>query len=56
LIEQEDIIPAPYMARNHWVSLRKWNALRDSQIKAAVKESYDLVKAKLPKKTQLTLK
>lgn len=56
LIERDGIIPAPYMARNHWVALQRWDALRDSEIKAAVRRSYALVLAKLPKKTQLSLK
>ena len=55
LIERDGIIPAPYMARNHWVSLEKWSALRDNEIKAAVGKSYDLVKARLPKKLQKVL-
>jgi predicted DNA-binding protein (MmcQ/YjbR family) len=43
------------MARNHWVSLEKWSALRDEEIKQAVSDSYALVKAKLPKKLQQKL-
>jgi predicted DNA-binding protein (MmcQ/YjbR family) len=55
LIERDSIIPAPYMARNHWVSLQSWSALRDSDIKTYVRESYQLVRSKLPKKVQLGL-
>jgi predicted DNA-binding protein (MmcQ/YjbR family) len=55
LIERDGIIPAPYMARNHWVSLEKWSALRDNEIKAAVVTSYELVKAKLPMRLQRKL-
>jgi predicted DNA-binding protein (MmcQ/YjbR family) len=54
-IERDGVIPAPYMARNHWVSLEKWSALRDEEIKQAVSDSYALVKAKLPKKLQQKL-
>ena len=54
-IERDGIIPAPYMARNHWVSVEKWSALRDAEIKEAVAKSYELVKAKLPKKLQRML-
>lgn len=53
--ERDSIIPAPYMARNHWVSLQRWDALRDTEIKFAVRHSYELVRAKLPKKTQIAL-
>jgi predicted DNA-binding protein (MmcQ/YjbR family) len=55
LIEHDGIIPAPYMARNHWVSLEKWSALRDNEIKDGVAKSYALVKAKLPKSVQKQL-
>jgi predicted DNA-binding protein (MmcQ/YjbR family) len=50
LIELDGIIPAPYMARNHWVMLEKYSALRDAEIKDLVRESYKMVLAKLPKK------
>ena len=56
LVEQEGIIPAPYMARNHWVTLEQFDALRDAEIKEAVRVSYELVKARLPKKTQAALR
>ena len=50
LTERDGIIPAPYMARNMWVSLQRWDALRDDELKESIKTSYELVKAKLPKK------
>ena len=56
LIERDGIIPAPYMARNHWVSLQRWDAMRGDELKSAVKASYELVVAKLPKKTQERLR
>lgn len=55
LVEIEGIIPAPYMARNHWVSLTEMNALRQSEIKELIRKSYELVLEKLPKKTQAAL-
>jgi len=55
LVERDGIVPAPYMARNHWVSLEKWSVLCDQEIKAAVTKSYGLVKAKLPKKMRQRL-
>src|SRR5437899_12514144 len=50
LIEMDGIIPAPYMARNHWVTLQGFDALRDAEIKEYVRDSYDMVVANLPKK------
>jgi predicted DNA-binding protein (MmcQ/YjbR family) len=52
LVEIEGVIPAPYMARNHWVALVEIEALRQSEIKTLIRDSYQLVLAKLPKKTQ----
>src|SRR5215510_6590362 len=43
LIERDGIIPAPYMARNKWVTLERFEALPDSEIKALVRNSYELV-------------
>jgi predicted DNA-binding protein (MmcQ/YjbR family) len=55
LIEQDGIVPAPYMARNQWVSLERWDAMRDAEIKVLVQNSYELVKSKLTKKAQAEL-
>jgi predicted DNA-binding protein (MmcQ/YjbR family) len=56
LVEVEGIIPAPYMARNHWVAMIEINALRQPEIKELIHESYQLVLEKLPKKTQADLR
>jgi len=55
LVEVEGIIPAPYMARNHWVAFTEIEALRQSEIKELIEASYELVRAKLPKKLQAQL-
>lgn len=55
LIEVEGIIPAPYMARNKWVLLERLDALSDAEIKSLVKNSYDMIFAKLPKKIRETI-
>jgi predicted DNA-binding protein (MmcQ/YjbR family) len=51
LTELDGIIPAPYAARYHWVAVQKPAALKQAEIKRLVKDSYEMVKAKLPKKT-----
>jgi predicted DNA-binding protein (MmcQ/YjbR family) len=53
--ERPGIVPAPYSARMHWVALETADALPRAEIKRLVKLSYDLVFAKLPKKTQVEL-
>lgn len=55
LVEVEGIIPAPYMARNHWVAVTDLKALRQPEIKELIRNSYQLVFDKLPKKTQAEL-
>lgn len=52
LTEIPGIIPAPYMARAMWVAFEDLNALRADEIRALIRESYDLVFAKLTKKAQ----
>jgi len=56
LVERPGIIPAPYSARMHWVALEREDALPRAEIKRLIRESYDLVFAKLPKKKQTELK
>jgi predicted DNA-binding protein (MmcQ/YjbR family) len=55
LVERPGIIPAPYSARYHWVALEDEDALPVAEIKRLIRQSYDLVFAKLPKKTQKEL-
>jgi predicted DNA-binding protein (MmcQ/YjbR family) len=55
LTEIPGVIPAPYMARNHWVALERWDAVRRSEMEDLIRESYQLVLAKLPKKKQAEL-
>ncbi len=55
LTEIDGIIPAPYMARNHWVGMLDMNSLRQPEIKELIEESYRMIMAKLPKKTQAAL-
>lgn len=55
LTEREGIIPAPYMARNHWVMLERLDVLPPAELKQRVKNSYNLVAARLPKKARAEL-
>jgi predicted DNA-binding protein (MmcQ/YjbR family) len=40
--------PAPYLARYKWVLLQDAGAVRQSDLKLYIKQSYELVKDKLP--------
>ena len=55
LIELDGIIPAPYMARNKWVMLERLDALRDSELKTLIKDSYGMIFSNLTKKAQAEL-
>ena len=55
LVEQDGIIPAPYMARHHWVGLERFDALPERELKALIKNSYQMTLAKLPRKLQAQL-
>jgi predicted DNA-binding protein (MmcQ/YjbR family) len=55
LTERPSIIPAPYLARAKWIALETRDALSPAELSALVRESYDLVVAKLPKKTRAAL-
>ena len=55
LVEVEGIIPAPYMARNHWVAVREIDSLRQVELRELIQGSYQLVLEKLPKKKQAEL-
>jgi len=55
LTENEDIIPAPYVARYHWVALLRVDALRDAEIQRLIRKSYDMVLEKLPARARASL-
>jgi predicted DNA-binding protein (MmcQ/YjbR family) len=52
LLEVEGIIPAPYMAKAFWVTVERWDVLRTRQWQDELRAAYNLVHAKLPKRTQ----
>jgi predicted DNA-binding protein (MmcQ/YjbR family) len=55
LTEREGIVPAPYVARYHWVALERFNALPESELKQLLKNAYQLIFDKLPKKSKAAL-
>ena len=56
LTEIDGIAQAPYCAKRHWVRVGDLAALSGAELEKRIRRSYDLVVAKLPKKTQATLK
>jgi predicted DNA-binding protein (MmcQ/YjbR family) len=55
LVERDCIVPAPYVARYHWVALERFNVLTEKELKSLLRTAYDLVFAKLPKKAKAQL-
>ena len=52
LTERPNIIPAPYLARAQWVALQTWDALPADELARLLRDSYEMVFAKLPKKAR----
>ncbi|HEU4434845.1 MAG TPA: MmcQ/YjbR family DNA-binding protein [Pyrinomonadaceae bacterium] len=55
LVEREGIIPAPYVARYHWVALEYLDALNQKELKDLLKNARQLVHDKLPLKVRKKL-
>ncbi len=55
LLEVDGIIASPYLAKAHWVTLERWDALRPRQVEDELKRAYDLIFAKLPARTKKSL-
>ena len=51
LVEQKGIVPAPYMARIHWVAAERWDVLRNTEWESELRAAHEITLAKLPKKT-----
>jgi predicted DNA-binding protein (MmcQ/YjbR family) len=55
LTEREGIMPAPYVARYQWVALERFDVLPESELKDLLKNAYQLIFEKLPKKSKAAL-
>jgi len=55
LIQLQNIIPAPYLAKSHWVYLERLDALSTTDLKAYLMRAHALIAAKLSKKKQTEL-
>ncbi|RDI97965.1 MmcQ/YjbR family DNA-binding protein [Dyella solisilvae] len=52
LTDQPGMIPSPYLARAHWISVVEPQRFATTELAALVEASYGLVRAKLTKKMQ----
>jgi predicted DNA-binding protein (MmcQ/YjbR family) len=56
LVDRVGIIPAPYLARANWVALESPDALPRPELERLLRDAYEMVFARLPKKAQVTLR
>lgn len=55
LIERPGIVPAPYLARAHWVALETEHPVGQAELEALLRNAHGLVFSKLPKTLRDTL-
>jgi len=55
LTEREGIVPAPYVARYHWVALERFDALPERELKELLRNAYRLILEKLRRKSRAQL-
>jgi predicted DNA-binding protein (MmcQ/YjbR family) len=55
LTDQPGIIPAPYLARAHWISITESQRFATAELAAYILDAYTLVRAKLTRKLQAEL-
>ncbi len=55
LVERQGVVPAPYLARYHWVALQHFRAVADDELQELIRKSYRLVWERLPKKLRREL-
>ena len=56
LIENEAIVPTPYLAKAFWVTLERWDALRPREIEQELRRAHELIFEKLPNRTKTVLR
>lgn len=54
LLEVDGLVPAPYMARIHWVAAERWNIFTAGEWQRELTAAHALTLAKLPKKVVAT--
>jgi predicted DNA-binding protein (MmcQ/YjbR family) len=55
LLEIEGIVPAAYSAKYFWVTVTRWDVLRQKQFEDELRNAHALILARLPKRTQTIL-
>ncbi len=55
LVEREGIVASPYLAKAHWVTIERWDALRPRETEEELRRAHALIYEKLPSKTKALL-
>ena len=55
LLEREGILPAPHLARAHWVAVERGDVLRQREIEDELRRAHALIFEKLSQKTKAVL-
>ena len=55
LVEREGVIPAPYLARAHWVALERWDALGARELEELLQRAHTQVYERLTKRAHAAL-
>lgn len=55
LTERPGIVPAPYVARYHWVALERFDVLPERELVKLLENAYRLILEKLPRKIRMQL-
>jgi predicted DNA-binding protein (MmcQ/YjbR family) len=55
LQEKEGISASPYLAKAHWVTVERWDALRPREIEDELRRAHALIWERLPKRTRTVL-
>lgn len=55
LVELDGVIPAPYLARIHWVAVERWSVFRPQEWSGLLQAAHGLTYAKLPKRMKTVL-
>lgn len=55
LTQCEGIIPAPYMAKHHWIKFSDHRVMSFVELKRLLRQSYELTVSRLPKKARQSL-
>ena len=52
LLETEGVFPAPYMARNFWVAIERYDVFFSRELEQLLRGAHQITFAKLPKRTR----